>query len=268
MMRRPKVLLRPPLVSYMNVTFRCSRCEKTSRVEVGSGTAVIACSYCADQIKVPPDAIQALRESELGDLASETAVRDPQLQDPQLQDPQLQLAHVSHCLICPSDDLFVRKDFSQRVGVSIILFGFLLSSIALAMRFHMITFAVLGFTAIIDAILYWYTGNVLTCYRCHSEYRDVDQMDSHPRFDLEVHERYRQQAARQQQAEQEQAFQQRAQEQRAQEQRAQEQRAQEQAHQKVQVHEQAHQKVQVHEQVHEQVRGGQAGVDGAQSPAE
>lgn len=145
-------------------------------VRVDGNTAIltthIVCSHCQERVQIP-----------------KVALVD---------------GHLSRCLVCPSDDLFVRKDFSQRWGVSIIIFGFLLSSIALAMRYHMITFAILGVTAIIDALLYWYTGNVLTCYRCHSEYRDT-QMEVHPRFDLEVHERYRQQAARQQQAEQEQA---------------------------------------------------------------
>jgi nitrate/TMAO reductase-like tetraheme cytochrome c subunit len=92
--------------------------------------------------------------------------------------------------------LFVRKDFSQRWGVGFILFGFVVSGVALAMRRHMVAFEILGVTAIIDAILYWYTGNVLTCYRCHSEYRDLETMEQHPRFDLEVHERFRQQTAR------------------------------------------------------------------------
>ena len=241
----------------MNVTFSCSRCEKTSRCEVGDGfvdeSNEIVCSHCLEAVKIPAGAITG--------------------------------GHVARCLVCPSDELFVRKDFSQRWGVSIILFGFLLSSIALAMRYHMVTFAILGVTAIIDAVLYWYTGNVLTCYRCHSEYRDVDQMDAHPRFDLEVHERYRQQAARQQQAEQDQAQQDKAQQDKAQQDKAQQDQAQQdqaqqdkaqqdQAQQDQAQQDQAQQDKALQDQaqqvraVPEQSLQGQTGLDGAQPPAE
>lgn len=157
----------------MNVTFSCSRCEKTSRCEVSDDARELACDHCGERVQIP-----------LGSVTS---------------------GAVSRCIVCPSDELFVRKDFSQRVGVWIILLGFLLSSIAYAQRHAVIALSILGVTALIDAVLYWFTGNVLTCYRCHSEYRDVQQMETHPRFDLEVHEKYRQQAARQRQALQESA---------------------------------------------------------------
>ena len=154
----------------MNVTFCCSHCEKTTRRELVDDTLDVSCRYCSERVVI-----------------STGAVVD---------------GKVSRCVVCPSDELFVRKDFSQRWGVGIILLGFVISFVALAMRRHMVAFGILGMTAVIDAILYCYTGNVLTCYRCHSEYRDLQTMELHPRFDLEVHERFRQQAARLEQAQQ------------------------------------------------------------------
>ncbi len=152
----------------MNVTFCCSQCGKTTRCDLDEGTLDVACRHCSERVVIPTGAVHK--------------------------------EQVNRCLVCPSDELFVRKDFSQRWGVGFILFGFVVSGVALAMRRHMVAFEILGVTAIIDAILYWYTGNVLTCYRCHSEYRDLETMEQHPRFDLEVHERFRQQAARLKQA--------------------------------------------------------------------
>ena len=51
-------------------------------------------------------------------------------------------------------------------------------------------------TAVLDALLYLLMGDVLTCYRCHCEYRGAEGLEEHAAFDLEVHEKYRQQAAR------------------------------------------------------------------------
>jgi hypothetical protein len=90
----------------------------------------------------------------------------------------------------------VRKDFPQRLGLMIIVMGFVASSVALAWHQNVVSLAILIGTAALDAVLYLVTGNVLTCYRCHSEYRDVQGLEQHPLFRLDVHERYRQQAAR------------------------------------------------------------------------
>jgi hypothetical protein len=37
---------------------------------------------------------------------------------------------------------------------------------------------------------------VLNCYRCQAQYRDVPGLENHGGFDLETHERHRQQVAR------------------------------------------------------------------------
>jgi hypothetical protein len=110
--------------------------------------------------------------------------------------PALDSDRLDRCLVCPSSDLFVRKDFPQRLGVAIVVGGFLASSIA--WYFHMVltTFGILFASAFLDVCLYLVMGNVLECYRCHAQYRDVAQLETHPAFDLETHERYRQAAQR------------------------------------------------------------------------
>lgn len=148
----------------MNVKYCCTACDQTTSSTIDRESSTVACMHCGAQIQFPADAI-----------------RDGELQ---------------RCLVCPSTELFVRKDFSQRVGLSIIVLGFIASSIALAYHHSVLSLAILIGTALLDAGLFLITGNVLTCYRCRCEYREVENLEHHPGFRLEVHERYRQQAAR------------------------------------------------------------------------
>lgn len=146
----------------MIVTYRCPHCEQTSRSE--PRTDRLACRHCGGEVRFPAEALDG-RE-------------------------------VRRCMVCPSTELFVRKDFPQRLGIAIIGAGFVASSIALAWHQSVASLAILISTAFLDAVLYLVMGNVLTCYRCHAEYRGVAGLEQHPAFELAVHERHRQQAAR------------------------------------------------------------------------
>jgi DNA-directed RNA polymerase subunit RPC12/RpoP len=148
----------------MNITYACSRCDRTVRREFDAQTASIGCLHCGDQIAVPSGAVAG--------------------------------GSVQRCLVCPSTELFVRKDFNQRLGVTIILVGFLLSTVAWYFYWIYATFAILMASALLDVVLYFAVGDLLQCYRCHAEYRGLENLDEHPRFSLETHEKYRQQAAR------------------------------------------------------------------------
>ncbi len=103
---------------------------------------------------------------------------------------------IHRCLVCPSKELFVRKNFPQGLGVTIVAVGLLASCIPWYFHQWYTTFAILFATALIDVILYVTVGNLLQCYRCHTQYREVAGLDEHKPFDLEVHERHRQQLAR------------------------------------------------------------------------
>jgi hypothetical protein len=98
--------------------------------------------------------------------------------------------------VCGGRELFVRKDFPQRLGVTIVLLGIGASCLAWSMQWIIATFGILFGTALADVVLYAVTGNVLECYQCHAQYRDIPGLNDHDAFNLEVHERYRQQAAR------------------------------------------------------------------------
>jgi hypothetical protein len=61
------------------------------------------------------------------------------------------------------------------------------------------TYGVLFATALIDVVLYLTVGNVLQCYRCHAQYRGLPGLEHHQPFNLETHEKHRQQRIRLQQ---------------------------------------------------------------------
>jgi hypothetical protein len=105
-------------------------------------------------------------------------------------------AGLRRCLVCGSEDLFVRKDFPQQLGVGIVVAGFIASSIAWSQYMTLLTFGILFATALIDVVLYLIVGEALVCYRCQAQYRMAPGIEQHSAFNLETHERYRQQAAR------------------------------------------------------------------------
>ncbi|MBX3432643.1 MAG: hypothetical protein KF847_04935 [Pirellulales bacterium] len=148
----------------MNVAYACPQCHGVVRLSFDAATRELACPACRQAIAVPEGAV-------VGD-------------------------RVQRCLACPSTDLFVRKDFPQRLGVLLVAVGIIGSSIAWHYGNLWWTFGILFATALADVVLYLVVGDALMCYRCGALYRGVAEMDTHGAFDLETHERYRQLAAR------------------------------------------------------------------------
>lgn len=156
----------------MNVTYACPVCHNPTRADLDDGHAtVVTCLHCRGQIAVPAGAIEQGR--------------------------------VQRCVVCPSSELYVRKDFSQFWGVAIVVVGFVASSIAWYAYHIIATYAILFGTAALDMALYLFTGNLLQCYRCQAQYRGVAGLDDHQPFHLETHEKHRQQLARLAEAERE-----------------------------------------------------------------
>jgi DNA-directed RNA polymerase subunit RPC12/RpoP len=148
----------------MNITFACHACQSTVRHELGANSDVLACPRCGQQISIPRGAI-----------------RD---------------GSVARCVVCPSRDLYVRKDVPQRLGVGIVVAGILASSIAWGYHAVAWTFGILFATALVDFVLFFVVGDSLMCYRCGAQYRGASEMESHGAFNLETHERNRQASAR------------------------------------------------------------------------
>ena len=148
----------------MNVTFACPECERPVRTVFDATSKQLVCPACSTSIVIPDGAVEA--------------------------------NSVRRCLICPSVDLYVRKDFPQRVGVALVLIGVIGSSIAWGYANVFWTFAILFGTALADLLLFLVVGNALMCYRCQAQYRGIEELKGHGAFDLETHERYRQLKAR------------------------------------------------------------------------
>lgn len=158
-----------PRVHAMNIAFACPKCEETTQADFTPETRELACAHCDFRQVVP-----------------EGTVTDDRLH---------------RCLVCQSGELFVRKNFSQTLGVTIIVVGFIASTITWAYYWRFATYGILFGTALLDVILYCVVGNLLECYRCHAQYRDLPGLEKYEPFNLEVHEKYRQQAIRLQEAE-------------------------------------------------------------------
>lgn len=151
----------------MLIAYCCTGCSATMHQPFTPETSSLTCSECNATLAVVSESVQGRR--------------------------------VEKCMACPSVELFVRKDFPQRLGVTIVGIGLALSCVA--WYYHAIywTFAILFATALIDLALFLLMGEVLECYRCHAQYRGIDNLVDHENFDLEIHEKYRQQEARKKQ---------------------------------------------------------------------
>jgi len=148
----------------MKITFACPQCDAVNRTAVDEKTETLACYQCDSTIKVPAKAVTS--------------------------------DEIHRCIVCPSLELYVRKDFPQWLGVTIVTVGIGLSCVAWYNHWVIWTFVILLGSALIDVILFMLVGNQLKCYRCGAEYRDVAGLDTHEAFNLETHEKHRQQVAR------------------------------------------------------------------------
>jgi hypothetical protein len=100
------------------------------------------------------------------------------------------------CPLCGTDDMYVQKDFPERVGVAIVVTGVVLATIAWARYSWFGTFGVLFGAFAIDWILFHTRKDVTVCYRCLAQFRDAVENPAHRAFDLGVGERYRQERIR------------------------------------------------------------------------
>ena len=166
----------------MRITYACPACQATTSIDGIESRDSLECSACRAVLPVPPDAF---------------ASRDGGNTGP----PRLQ-----RCLACPSLELFVRKNFPQRLGVAIVVAGLAASCVAWANRELMITFGILFGTALLDVVLFLFMPNCLNCYRCGARYTGDGVASQHDDpaagghqfggFDLETHEKHRQLVAR------------------------------------------------------------------------
>ncbi|MBM4021998.1 MAG: hypothetical protein FJ284_07130 [Planctomycetes bacterium] len=160
----------------MRITYACPACDAVVSLPAVESRASLDCPTCGSGVEVPAEGV------------AWTAA------DGRAALPGTGLPTLRRCLVCPSTELFARKDFPQRLGVAIVVAGFAASCVTWAWRLLVPTFAILFATAAIDVILYLLMPECLTCYRCGARYRGAG--GPHGGFDLETHEWHRQQRLR------------------------------------------------------------------------
>jgi hypothetical protein len=95
------------------------------------------------------------------------------------------------CPRCGCGELFVRKDFPQKLGLAIVVVAAVAFLVLAARRgtFY-IGVGVLVAAVVIDAVIYALVGRVTVCYRCRAEFRGPVNPE-HEAFELAVAEKYR-----------------------------------------------------------------------------
>lgn len=166
----------------MRITYACPACQATTSLDGIESRDALECSACGATLRLPPDAF-APRSSD-----------GPEI-------PRL-----LRCLACPSLELFIRKDFPQRLGLAIVVVGLAASCVAWANRELVATFGILFGTALLDLTLFFLMPDCLSCYRCGARYSGdgvAAQLAGQRAggsqfggFDLETHEKHRQLVAR------------------------------------------------------------------------
>src|SRR5688500_12177139 len=100
--------------------------------------------------------------------------------------------YLTECRHCGCKDLFIRKDFPQEIGLSVVVnAGIAFLALAASRQHFYFGVWVLLAAVVIGAALYWFVPKITVCYRCRAEFRDVPVNPEHEGFELAVGEKYR-----------------------------------------------------------------------------
>jgi hypothetical protein len=98
---------------------------------------------------------------------------------------------ITTCPQCGCRDLFIRKNFPQKLGLALVLVAAGAFVILAAWRqTFWIGAMVLCVAALVDAALYVLVGKLTVCYRCRSEFAGPIHPEHHG-FELATAEKYR-----------------------------------------------------------------------------
>lgn len=100
------------------------------------------------------------------------------------------------CPLCATEEMYVQKDFPERIGMAIVAAGVVLASIAWANYSWVGTFGILFGFGLADWLFFYTRKNVTVCYRCLARYRGMAANPSHAPFDLAIGEKFRQERLR------------------------------------------------------------------------
>ncbi len=90
---------------------------------------------------------------------------------------------VDRCPACEGEQLYVQRDFNQKVGLAIVVVGAVLAPFTPY-------YSSLVVAALVDAALYALLPEITVCYRCHAHFRGFRRNPRHVAFDLHTAEQY------------------------------------------------------------------------------
>jgi hypothetical protein len=96
------------------------------------------------------------------------------------------------CPQCGCTELFVRKDFPQKLGLGIVVLA-AVSFLILAARpttFYLGAWLLVA-AVTVDAVFYFFVPRVITCYRCRADLRNIPIDPALGPFELATAEKYR-----------------------------------------------------------------------------
>jgi hypothetical protein len=102
-------------------------------------------------------------------------------------------------MVCGNHELYKKKDFPHGLGVGILAFACIASTITYGLYDKWLTWAILIGSAAFDGLLYLWVKDAFVCYRCNSVHRPIEPGSAVAPFDLAIHERYRQERLRREQ---------------------------------------------------------------------
>jgi len=150
----------------MELTFECPGCHRVGSVSPVEGEGSVPCPHCGRVRELRADAVgpDGLRS----------------------------------CPVCATEDLYVKKDFPQSLGLVIVLAGFAVSTVFWYQDRPVPALSVLLVSALVDMALFYLVPDVTICYRCLSQCRGegANAAGRFRAFDLAVGERYRQERIR------------------------------------------------------------------------
>ena len=91
-------------------------------------------------------------------------------------------APVEQCPACGGRQLYVQRDFNQKVGLAVVVVGGILAPFTYYLS--------LVAAALVDAGLYAMLPEITVCYRCHAHFRGFAKNPAHEAFDLHLAEQY------------------------------------------------------------------------------
>lgn len=148
----------------MQLVFPCTQCQSTVRATVTDANNVVSCPVCHSERTLRTDVVAA--------------------------------GQPHACVLCGCEDLWRQKDFPPQIGLTIVGIGALASIIAWSQFWPKTALGILMGFALLDFVLYAVMKDVLVCYRCGARHRHTNPGEDHPKFNLEVSERYRQEQMR------------------------------------------------------------------------